>query len=318
MTRKSFAITSLVLLLAGIAQGRSPINLDTLQRDGYGVVTMKHPRPNELFVRATINDRPVELILDTGWSARGNGLALDQDLARALKLETKLVEPGRTWTGAKVGTAVAMGRSIAMGNVRISNVPLSFGNLSGLRTAMPVDDTMRSTGARGLISNGFLRATSAIIDLPNLKLYLRPPGTGRRALLGPALKEMGIAEAPLGSAGQHFVVDVEVNGVATKMVVDTGANVTMLNRSFAIRAKANLNTRGRSRDAVGVERDAWLAGVRSFKIGGVPVYAPEITAADTVLGSSEIAGLIGMDVLGQNWGIIDCGNDKLYLSPGVR
>jgi predicted aspartyl protease len=311
MTRKPIAIASLVLCLAAITQARSPFNLDVVQRDGYGVVLMKHPSPNELLIRATINEQPVTLILDTGWSAPGNGLALDRDLARALKLETKSVEPGRTWTGAKIGTSVAMGRSIAMGNVRITDVPLSFGDLAGLRTAVLIGDTMRSTGARGLISNGFLRATSAIIDLPNLKLYLRPPGTGRRALLGPALKDM--AEAPLGRAGQHFVVDAEVNGVATKMVVDTGAYLTMLNSNFAMRAKANLNTRGRSLDATGVAKDAWLAGVRSFKIGGVPVYAGQISVTDTVLGSSEIAGLIGMDLLGQNWGIIDCGGEKLYL-----
>lgn len=319
MTRKLITITWLVLLLTGIAQARSPINLDVLRRDGYGVVTMRHPRENELIVRATINDHSVELVLDTGASGPSKGLALDKYLASALRIPTKPASnPAYTWAGTKMAITEGMAKAVIMGNAQLTGVPLYFSNFQSLRDSSKVMGTgyvnpLLTVGARGYITNGFLRATSAIIDLPNLKLYLRPPGFGRRAMLGPALREIGMAEVPLGRAGQHFVVDVEVNGVVTKMVVDTGAYLTALNRDFAIRAKANLNARGHATDAAGVERDAWLAGVRSFKIGGVPVYAREITVTDTVLGSSEIAGLIGMDILGQNWGIIDCGGEKLYL-----
>ena len=285
---------------------------------------MKHPRPNELIVRATINDRAVELVLDTGATGPSDGLTLDKDLVSALKMSTRPApKPAYTWAGTKIAVAEGMGKSVIMGNARLTDVPLYFSNFMGLRNSANVIATgyltpLLTVGARGYIMNGFLRATSAIIDLPNLKLYLRPPGTGRRAMLGPALREIGMAEVPLGRAGQDFVVDAEVNGVTAKMVIDTGAYLTLLNRNFAARAKANLGIKGGLSDVAGVERDAWLAGVRSFKIGDVPVYAREITVADTVLGSSGIAGLIGMDVLGQNWGIIDCGNSKLYLSSQVR
>ena len=279
---------------------------------------MIHPRENELIVRATINDRQVQLVLDTGASGPINGLCLDRDLASALKISTKATSgPAYTWAGNKMAVAEGMCKSVTMGNAQLTGVPLYFSNFVGLRKSANLMATgylnpVLTVGARGFVSNGFLRATSAIIDLPNLKLYLRPPGTGRRAMLGSALREI-MAEASLGRAGQHFVVDAEVNGVAAKMVVDTGAFLTMLNRNFAARAKANLHTRGTMTDAAGIEKDAWIAAVSSFKIGGVPVYAGQITVADTVLGSSEIAGLIGMDLLGQNWGIIDCGGEKLYL-----
>jgi predicted aspartyl protease len=316
---KRTALISAFLIVATAVYARSPINLDVLQRDGYGVVTMKHPRPNELIVRATINGRPVDLVLDTGASLPGNGLCLDQDLASGLHIMTQVASgPARTWAGSKMAVAQGTAKSVIMGNAQFTEAPLYFSNFGGLRDSnAAATGFLRpelTVGARGLITNGFLRATSAIIDLANLKLYLRPPRTGRRVMLGAALGDSNMSEVPLGRAGQHFIVDAEVNGVATKVVVDTGMYVTMLNRNFALHAKVNLNTKGRMMDAAGVKADAWRAGVRSFKIGGVPVYAGEITVADTVIGSSEIAGFIGMDILGQNWGIIDCGSEKLYIS----
>ena len=83
-----------------------------------------------------------------------------------------------------------MSKAVIMGNVRLTDVPLYFLNFVGLRNSDKIMGTgslnpLLRVGARGLITNGFLRATSAIIDLPNLKLYLRPPGTGRRAPSGP-------------------------------------------------------------------------------------------------------------------------------------
>jgi predicted aspartyl protease len=218
-----------------------------------------------------------------------------------------------------------MSKAVIMGNVKLTDVPLYFSNFVSLRDSGKIvatghlNPTLR-VGARGFITNGFLRATSAIIDLANLKLYLRPPGTGRRAMLGPALKESGMFEVPLGRAGQHFSVNAEVNGVAGKMLIDTGAFLTLLDRNFAERAKANLDMRGNMNvrstmgDAAGARKDAWLAGVHSFKIGDAPVYVSGVTVADTTLGSQSAAGLIGMDILGQNWGIIDCGSEKLYIS----
>ncbi len=69
-------LTAVVALSAG-AHARSPMNLDVLQRDGYGVVPIKHPRLNELVVPAAVNGRALNLVLDTGWQAHGNGIALD-------------------------------------------------------------------------------------------------------------------------------------------------------------------------------------------------------------------------------------------------
>jgi gag-polyprotein putative aspartyl protease len=327
MTKKPVATASLVFCLAAIACARSPINLDALQRDGYGVVPIKHLRPNELVIRAMINDRAVSLILDTGWSGRGSGISLDRDLARALKVQAAPVTgAGRTWTGATTGNEmVALGNSIVMGNAKITGVPLYFGNYTGLHSHTSFTPTgerivYESKGERGFITIGFLRATSAIIDLANFQLYLRPPGTGRRAMLGQALKEIGFAEIPLsGVTDRHFVVDVEINGASGKMVLDTGTGVTVVDQQFASKAKLGRRSlKMYGGDAAGNFRQSEVGNVQSFKVGGVLVYRPDVSVTSTALGNWNVAGLIGMDILGQNRGIIDCGAQKLYLVKGVH
>jgi hypothetical protein len=195
---------------------------------------------------------------------------------------------------------------VGLGNVQIKGVPLFIGKFRP------------GTGANGFAGAGFLRTNSAIIDLHNLLLYLRPPGTGRRAVLGPALKAAGLSEIPLAVQGRHFLVDVEISGVPAKMFIDTGAYLTCVDSRFAAQIKAKgYDSRLVEVDAAGVMNKRQLTKVGSFKIGGVPVYGPHFTLGAYgfyAASGGKVIGLLGMDLLGQNWGIIDFGNQKLYVS----
>ena len=56
---------------------------------------------------------------------------------------------------------------------------------------------------------------------------------------------------------------------------------------------------------------------RRFKIAGVPVRAPNLQVSNLAMYASsggKAAGVLGMDVLGQNWSIIDFGEQKLYIA----
>jgi len=120
MTRKSIAITSLVLLLAGIAQAGSSINLDALQCDGYGVVPIKHPRPNDV----EINGVSGKMVLDTGTGVT----VVDQQFASKTKL-------GRRSLKMYGGDAAGNFRQEEVGNV--SNVSRSAVHESiGLMSAL--------------------------------------------------------------------------------------------------------------------------------------------------------------------------------------
>jgi predicted aspartyl protease len=292
-------------------QAKAPLNLDVLARDGYGVVRVTKPSPNNLLVRGNINGRDASLILDTGWGI--DGISLDSSLAASLNLPLQAVKGAAiSVSGAKTTFKKATASSVMLGNVQLTGVPLYVGTIGAFRKEGPLRGS-------GFVGGNFLRVNSAIVDLQNLCLYLRPPGKGRRAVLGPALKAVGLSEVPMTWDGRgHFMVDVEINGVTGKMVIDTGATLSVVDTRFA----AQIQERGYAsrismRDAAGVADQVRLTKARSFKISGVPMLPPEIVLSPGAFYSTsggKVIGLLGMDVLGQNWGIIDFGNQKLYFA----
>jgi predicted aspartyl protease len=293
------------------AQAKAPINLDVLARDGYGVVRINRPEPNELVIGAKINGRDATLVLDTGWGH--DGISLDSSLAASLNVPLQAIKDGSiSVSGTKTAFKQGMAGLVALGNVQLKGVPLFVGTFGAFRSE-------HALKANGFVGAKFLHTNSAIIDLENLRLYLRPPGTGRRVQLGPALKAVGLAEVPITWDGRgHFLVDTEINGVTGKMVIDTGAFLTLVDTRFAAQMKDNGYDAGLiGIDVAGVANRLKRTRARSFKINGVALPPPDITLTPgsfyTYTGG-KVIGLLGMDFLGQNWGIIDFGQQKLYFA----
>lgn len=304
---------SALCLLAGPANAR--ISLEALRRDGYGMVELHRPQPNVLTVAATINGQKARLIVDTGWS--GQGITVGGDYAKVLRSPVQAVGQfgqsagGHALTGFNKGTA----DTVSMGNVQMRQVPLFFGTLGSLQHS----HSRQNVNADGYLGSGFLQTCSAVIDLHNLRLYLRPPGTGRRAMIGAALRAQGLAEVPFTIIETNCLVGVEINGAPGIMFVDTGASLAGVDERFITQIKARaLPSRVRSIDAAGVERSSKLAQLRSFQIAGVNVRAPDLRTSrfafyDRTRG--KVIGLLGMDILGRNGTIIDFGQRRLYFYP---
>jgi hypothetical protein len=284
------------------AAARSPISLDVLQRDGYGSVGLITEGQNRVYVLAEINGHKVRLLLDTGWGTEGITVGMNPS---ALNI---VPEKGVGWavsvSGAHVPFAHGTAQSVVMGNVSIRGTPIYFGRVSG----------------EGVVGRGFLKRNNAVIDLTNLRLYLRPPGKGRRVDLAPALTALGMAKAPFFDAPHgNFVLNVEVNGVPTRMILDTGAQATMIDGRFAKMARAKGWGRDViSTDAAGVTSKADFTGPKTFKIDGIPIRTPVVVLDRFVAyeqSGGNIAGLLGLDVIGMNWGIIDVAQQKFYFVP---
>jgi hypothetical protein len=101
--------------------------------------------------------------------------------------------------------------------------------------------------------------------------------------------------------------------------MDTGATLTSVDNGFAQRMKATgFDSNFEFRDAAGAKSSAVRqAAVSSFKIAGVSVRAPNLQVSNLAMYSSsggQVAGVLGMDILGQNWSIIDFGERKLYIA----
>jgi hypothetical protein len=311
----SHLIIGTVLWFA-IANAEARIDLSPLERDGYGFTELKRPQPNVLTVLATIDGRRANLVVDTGWSAEG--ITLERDYAQRLHLATEPVKRFGQAAGGKELSGVTKGRSekVSIGNVEIHGVPLFFGNFGSFQKS----EMEIAVGNAGYLGAGFLRACSGIVDLHNLRLYLRPPGTGHRAMIGAALKEAGLAEVPFAITQNNVcIVEVEINGAPGKMILDTGDYLAEADSRFASQMKvAAYNTNTGSIDAAGVQERTHLAHLRSFKIGGVNVRAPDLrlgTFAAYSATGGKLIGALGMDILGRNGAIIDLGQQKLYFYP---
>src|SRR5215217_6765413 len=182
-----FACFIVVSLSLAAPSATAQITLEALTRDGYGMVPIKRPLPNILIVLARVNSRALRLVVDTGWD--NDGITLDNESASGLRLPTEgVIGRGRSVTGKELSVRKATADMIELGNVQIRGVPLFVGRFDSLHN----QQLRRSVAADGFIGSGFLRTCSAVVDLHNLRLYLRPPGTGHRALLRSALKAAGL------------------------------------------------------------------------------------------------------------------------------
>lgn len=293
-----------VVMFAPAATTRAQMSLDALRRDGYVVVPITRPEKNLLLVRVNVNGKAASLILDTGVSMPGLTFS---------SLESAPAAPGQpgvetatTVSGRRVNLRHGVVNSLVIGNAEMKSAPVYFGSFG---TLIP---------AAGFMGAGFLRAWSAIIDLHNLCLYLRPPGTGRQVRIGPALKEIGFGEAPFRIVDGACYVDVEINGIAGVMLVDTGAYTGNIDPRFAVKAKIHsYRTDLQSIDAAGAPADVQLTRVSSFKIAGVAplraTYAHISAIGDYSSTGGKVVGLLGMDILGPNGTIIDFAQQKLYF-----
>ena len=320
-TTRHFGKRIALLLLLDSAICLSPvtanarISLEALRRDGYGMVELQRPEPNTLTVSATINGRKARLIVDTGWS--DEGITVDGDFGKVLHSPVQGVNRfGRSASGqAMVGFKKGVADTVSLGNVQMRQVPIIFGTIGALQHSY----THRNVNADGFIGSGFLSTCSGIIDLHNLRLYLRPPGTGRRAVIGRALKAQGLAEVPFTIIRAHCLVAVEINGAPGVMFVDTGATFAEVDERFVPQMKAQTrDSRALSVDAAGVETRSKLTNLGSFRIAGVNVRAPDLRISRFAFYDSsrgKVIGLLGMDILGRNGTIIDFGQKKLYFYP---
>jgi len=322
------------LLAAGLclsaADARSPLHLDAIQRDGYGVVELKQPIPNEFFAEGTINGHAVRLVLDTGFCS--DHITMANTSARLLRTPPQPIKGSAHGITGKAIDHLSKGTadSLVLGNVQVSGTTLYFGSFQFLNA--PKDgglyysdgtvgiERAERRDADGFLGLGFLQTCAAIIDLSNRRLYLKPPRTGRTAQLGPALKSVGFSEAPFELTGTGLLIDVEVNGIKGKMIIDTGAYVSGVDSRFAAQAKLNRYraTNVRMVDAAGVQTEPDWADPGSFKIGGVETFHPKLEVEPMSFylpTGGKVIGLLGMDFIGQSWGIIDFGQKKLYFSP---
>jgi predicted aspartyl protease len=150
-------------------------------------------------------------------------------------------------------------------------------------------------------------------------------GTVDHALCLLGFRAIPVTEVATG----HHLVEAEINGTTGSFVLDTGANVSVVNEAQAERF--GLERGAGARGALGTlpvagARAASMASVDSFVIGEIPIRQDRVVRADlgqllTALSQAtgeDVAGIIGQDVLTEHRAIIDVAGLLLYLMEEDR
>lgn len=317
---------AIALLSAAISSAVAQnVNLEPLRSSGYGVVRLERIRPNIITLKADIDGKAERLLVDTGWLEDGVGV-LDQNLGA--------IAAPITGTAIRSRSRQLAGR-VTLGNVQLTSVPIVHGKFPQLQNSL----MRRAVAATGIIGTGFLQTCSAFLDLENLRLYLRPPGQGRRVIVSRGLTAAGLAAVPMQQTPQRAeLVEAEINGLRGRMLVDTGAYLAAVDSRLAaqIQARPIVTHYGFPRPSnsddfthiTRIDRHASearelvenipMTPLHSFRLGGVPVRVPNIRLrkieAPTGL---EVIGALGMDILGRNGSIIDFAQQQLYFYPAA-
>ena len=287
----SFAL----LLLATIASTQSVASAQTLK---FELID------NRVFVDVFLNDKgPYKFILDTGAVA-----AVSDGVARDLKLNVtdgsedggvgeKTVRSGRTKL-----------RDIKLGDLTLHNVDcgvLSLDDAPAVFGSKPVD---------GILGLPVFEANIVTIDYVKHELTLTPPDNFK----APA----DAIVVPFQRRGHIPVVDGELDGIAGRFAIDTGARSALLvygpfTERNHLREKYHATIEGITGWGIGGPVRSLLARAATFKLGGAEVHDIVIRLSTQHSGAttaSDIAGLIGPDVLKQFTVTFDYRNSRMLLA----
>lgn len=306
--------------LVGFARCQAAVSLDPLgsflTSHGYGGAQLVSS--GQFFHLPIVSEgKAAHLVVDTGTPA-----------TLIFRSSVKRLRLSETLTNAQVSGAfgqgqerygVAIMRSFHTGNCTLENVPVAIA---------PDMAAMNIYGRpNGLLGLRELMKFGAVLDLAHHMVYLHPsplPNELSRDMRN-ILESHGWTPVAMTFTSRHLRVPGEANDKACHLLVDTGAFVTALDRSFA--ASAKISTRPTHVTAHGVGRTASSVGLATFGslwIGNYQIKQPSasVLALDSqMLGRgtmSEVAGLLGVDYLAMNSAIIDFVSGTLYLRPGGR
>lgn len=295
-------VTALICFppLLSQAAGPPPAALKTfLEHEGFGGSPLQRRFGNHLFVNTVMNGRRTALMVDTGCPFT----LLDRASAHKVSLG---VEETKSYVIGVVGNAqrygVAKLSTLAMGNCTFTNVPVQVADESDLNLyARPHLD--------GLFGAHEMAKFGMIVDCARQMIYVNPKGSSASTSqkLSQFLSGRGFTRIPMHfNAEHHPEIAATINGHPTRLIVDTGAFVTLLSApaasSFGASLSPQLSAGGQG-----------IAHVQQLGLGNLVVNNAEVFVGKVAKMVGD--GLLGEEYLSWNFGIVDLGGMNLFLRP---
>ena len=308
---RQFAIAFGLLALGPLSMFGAAKNYSAVQLGGYKAVRVHYGPMNQMIMSVRINGQPANLLVDTG----SNQLILDA--ATAASFGIKPSPRGLRY----IRYTYINGQDLPVGFAQnISAGGMNFGG--GLVTLRGSSYSGSGNGSRhvdGMLGLDILLRHKTLINC-RTKLVFFKVDQSRRINLGSVAASEKFTRVPIQrEENGALTVPCSIGGHSTRLLVDTGAFVTILHQSFAAslglaaeptRISAQFS-RGGSKKISAAKLDDFGIGafrMRPEKFGVAPL--PRFALQQ---GSSKIAGILGMDTLYICHAIIDLDGMNLFL-----
>ena len=284
-------------------------NRSAMHLSGYKAVRVHYGPMNKMIMSVRINGQPANLLVDTG----SNQLILDAEAA-----ELCGVRPSQRGLRYIRFTEI-QGESLPVGFAQnMSAGSMNFGSsLVALRRSSHADT---ANGAfDGVLGLDILFRHKALINC-RTKLVFFKVDQARRINLDSVAASEKFTRVPIQREETGaLTVPCSIGGHSTRLLIDTGAFVTIFHQSFATSlGLAAKPTRISAQFGRGTSKKISAAKLDGLNIGAFKVPPEKFGVAPLPQfalqqGSSKIAGILGMDTLYICHAIIDLDGMGLFL-----
>jgi predicted aspartyl protease len=273
-------------------------------------------RQNHLLVRAVINGREAWLVVDSGSPLSAIALNRRQHF-RLTGIPTNSDLPKQVLiNGAMNNLAVA--HHFRLGGLDLLDEPVVALDLGSTRRAARL---LQEQEIDGLLGADILLPTRAVLDCQQQLLILKIDPHLNEPI--PGIDFRGLNAVPIQvSEGSNLYVNASINGIAAKLMVDTGAFTTLLHRSFVKQMKIPMRQTRFTSAAVNLRyTGVQVARIRKLSVGSTTITGKEVGVVDLqglihdrlLRGKPPVAGLLGAEILKTHHGVIDFGTRTLYM-----
>jgi predicted aspartyl protease len=330
--KKLFVPTYLILALTPFpaqSQQSGGTLSSFLAAQGFAGAKLERRLGNHLMVPVSINNKRGALVIDTGAPIT----LIDKNSAATfgLKVENTASSVGGAFGRGWERYGVSMVKSIAIGNCILTNVPIALSDessmnaeISSTATGTHIPASMQVSRVSGLLGSREMRKFGMIIDCTRQMLYVSPngPSAATSQELANFLASRGFTRIPLRfSSNHHFDVDYTLNEQPSRLLLDTGSFLTCIDKQAAAKAGVMFAPVRMTAVGAGGRAERLSSGVvKELAVGNFKIVNTEVTLAhldDAILQSNTVGeaktGILGIELLSLNFGIIDTGGLSLYL-----
>lgn len=311
-TSRFFLVLVATVFLAAACSGATL--QETLQGEGFTKVdVIRKSGANRIFVTARINGHDFTLLVDTG--------ATTTALSREAAVRNGIAE-GKT-VGSFHGingvddekSTLAVIQSFSLAGVSLNPSPVVITNFQGLKE----NEDIKYDGLLGLTT---MRRNHVVFSYLPALFFFNPRQAASRQMAS-ILHSVKFAELapPLFHGG--YLLPLFINGHKADVILDSGAPYTLIDTNFAYAHSLKERPLNDSPYAIGIEgKDARIRvfKVKTLSISTFTIPAQEIAATRSDLFINRkntefesVVGLLGFDTVGKMYGLLDTGNDRLFL-----